>query len=340
MPNRSGVWDLRQVGVNEVNELWKESYPNPRALFAGGRNSAGNVDHSTFIDKLEIGTTGNTTDFGDLVVSVYDGAGGIASATRGIFHGGYGASGRVNNMDFVTIATTGNATDFGNLSASKDRVAGCSSGTRGIVSGGSTGNTTFIDVIEFVTIATEGNVTDFGNLTGNKSDQSGNVASPTRGVFKGGQINSNSNTDTIDYVTIATEGNGSDFGDATFGSQGGGGCSNATQGIFFGGSSTVANNSGGVNTIEKINIASTGNAADFGDLTGFPSNQTTYYAVNMAGASSSTRGVCASNTHDGADITFITFSSDGNSSSFGDFVNLRGETGGIGRLSGAHGGIG
>ena len=69
-----------------------------RGLFAGGRNSAGNVDHSTFIDSILIATTGNTSDFGDLVVSVYDGAGGIASSTRGIFHGGFGSSDRVNNM--------------------------------------------------------------------------------------------------------------------------------------------------------------------------------------------------------------------------------------------------
>ena len=51
MPNRSGIWSLRQAGVNEVNELWKDSYPNPRALFAGGRNRAGGVDHSNFIDS-------------------------------------------------------------------------------------------------------------------------------------------------------------------------------------------------------------------------------------------------------------------------------------------------
>ena len=93
-------------------------------------------------------------------MSVYDGAGGIASSTRGIFHGGFVSSDRVNNMDYVTIDTAGNATDFGDLSAAKSRVAGCSSGTRGIVSGGNTDNTTFIDVIEYVTIANTGNVTE------------------------------------------------------------------------------------------------------------------------------------------------------------------------------------
>jgi hypothetical protein len=340
MPNRSGIWSLRQAGVNEVNELWKDSYPNPRALFAGGRNRAGGVDHSNFIDSVEIGTTGNTSDFGDLAVSVYDGAGGIASATRGVFHGGQGSSARIDSIEYVTIASAGNGTDFGDLSAAKDRVAGCSSGTRGIVSGGNTANTTFIDVIEYVTIASTGDVTDFGNLTANKSDQSGNVASPTRGVFKGGQVNSSSTTDTIDYITIASTGNATDFGDATYASQGGGGCANATQGIFFGGTTTNSNNSGGVVTIEKITIATTGNAADFGDITGHPSGQATYYAVNMAGASSSTRGVLAGNAQEGVDITYITFSSDGNSSTFGEFTNTRGETGGIGGLSGAHGGIG
>ena len=85
MVNRSGIWDLRQVGVNEVNQFWKTSYPNSRALFGGGVNSDGNLMNN--IQQLEIGTLGNSTDFGDLVVAVKNTSAGIASITRGIFHG-------------------------------------------------------------------------------------------------------------------------------------------------------------------------------------------------------------------------------------------------------------
>lgn len=333
-----GLIDADAGDNTSFDDWYGASAVNPRMLLAGGGDKAGNADSSNFIDKLETGSTGNTTDFGNLAVGVEDAGGGIASSIRGIFHGGGSANGKVNSIEYLTIATTGNGTDFGNLSAAKQRNAGCSSSTRGIVSGGIT-DSAFLNVIEYVTIANTGNVTDFGNLTATLAGQAGNVNSPTKGVFKSGAVNSSSTSDTIDSVTIASTGNAADFGDSTYVSQGSGGCSNATQGIFFGGSRTTARSSGGVNIIEKISIASAGNAADFGDLTSFPSNDPQYIATNMCGAGNATRGICASNTHGGADITFITFSSDGNSSDFGDYVNQRKETAGIAALSGAHGGL-
>ena len=79
MPNRSGVWDLRQVGVNEVNELWKESYPNPRALFAG--EFSGNANG---INYITIGSTGNAQDFGDLTNNETNGVSCASTSHGGI----------------------------------------------------------------------------------------------------------------------------------------------------------------------------------------------------------------------------------------------------------------
>ena len=47
---------------------------------------------------------------------------GVASATRGIFGGGYFPSPAAtrDTLDYVTIASTGNATDFGNLTAANE----------------------------------------------------------------------------------------------------------------------------------------------------------------------------------------------------------------------------
>ena len=72
----------------------------------------------------------------------------------------------------------------------------------------------------------------------------------------------------MDYITFSTTGNATDFGDLDVAryALGKGTTSDGTTGIFAGGfthsPSTVYNN------ISKITIASTGNASDFGDLTG------------------------------------------------------------------------
>jgi len=62
---------------------------------------------------------------------------------------------------------------------------------------------------------------------------------------------------------MATEGNAISFGDATdVISQRNNGASSSTRGVFGGGS----NPGGNINVMEYVNIASTGNANDFGDL--------------------------------------------------------------------------
>ena len=67
-------------------------------------------------------STGNSTDFGDLIQGVGGGAGGCNS-TRGIVAGGLAPSpvSHTNIIQFVTIATLGNAVDFGDLSAVREQ---------------------------------------------------------------------------------------------------------------------------------------------------------------------------------------------------------------------------
>ena len=72
----------------------------------------------------------------------------------------------------------------------------------------------------------------------------------------------------IDYVTIATTGNATDFGDAGLGGFGAGGSSptrGAAGGGYFAGAPT-GESGGFTNIIEFTQIATTGNARDFGDL--------------------------------------------------------------------------
>ena len=66
------------------------------------------------IEYITIASTGNATDFGDLINSTaFNVFGAVSNKTRGVF----GGSGN-KNMCFVTIASTGNATDFADLLSS------------------------------------------------------------------------------------------------------------------------------------------------------------------------------------------------------------------------------
>ena len=75
----------------------------------------------------------------------------------------------------------------------------------------------------------------------------------------------------IQYITMSSEGNAIDFGDQTQGTYGTGACSSSTRGLIMGGNRMPTNspfNDGndGNNVICTIEIATIGNAIDFGDL--------------------------------------------------------------------------
>jgi hypothetical protein len=237
----------------------------------------------------------------------------------GVFGGGYERYyGPVTDtIEYITITTTGNTTDFGNLSQSRGSSGGCSSSIRGVFGGGNTPST--VNTIDYITIATTGNASDFGDLTLARRELAA-CSSSTRGVFGGGY---NSNSNVIDYVTIATTGNATDFGDLSAPAAGRGAlgsCSSSTRGLFIAGWSAGI---GGSNVIDYITIATIGNAQDFGDVirTG---------GWGTAACSSSTRGVYHSFygtennvAYDNIVMEYITISSLGNGTTFGDIVNER-----------------
>ena len=112
MPSYSGVWNLNEVFQAVGQGLWP--YPPLQGdigLFGGGYNSgAPGGPAVNVIDYINIETTGNATDFGDLTVIRYS-LGGCSSSTRGVFGGGNNGSNRTNVIDYITIATVGNATE-------------------------------------------------------------------------------------------------------------------------------------------------------------------------------------------------------------------------------------
>jgi len=184
-----------------------------RGLFIGGYGSSSDGDnYINVVDYITIGTTGNTTDFGDLS-AIRIRSGGGNSNTRVLSLGGQGGGknspAASNIIEYFTITSTGNATDFGDLTIAKG-AGGSGHSNRtiavhggGVVSGGNT------NVIDFVTIASTGNAQDFGDLSVAREGPFAGVASTVSCFF----ANSGFTTKDVQKITFATTGNSQDFGD-------------------------------------------------------------------------------------------------------------------------------
>ena len=266
------------------------------------------------IDKINIGTTGNATDFGD-TSATRDRVSSGGNSTRGLVAGGREDSTQyVVTIEYITFASASNTTDFGDLTSARRKMASMTSSTRSIFGAGELqtyyGNT---DTIDYVTTASTGNATDFGDTSEDRSNMAG-FSSTTRGVMGGGYGDTSESAtaqDEIFYITMASTGNTSDFGDLLAANYALAGLADATRGVFGGG-----NASGRTNVIQYVTIASTGNATDFGDLLGATGD----LAGNIA---SSTRGVFCGGNVSGYRvdvIQYITIQSTGNATDFGDLT--------------------
>jgi len=281
-----------------------------RGIFGGGFVGPSSGSQRDTIQYINIATTGNAIDAGDLTQARYGNAA-LASDTRAVWAGGINPSpSYFNTIDAVEIMSTGNAFDFGDLYANVHYPGGVSNRTRGIYAGGyqSPSPAGFKNNIGYITIASKGDTQDFGDLITAKNSYS-TFGSPTRGCFAGGASPSKLNT--IEYVTIATTGNGQDFGDLTATRNYGGGCGSAIRGLVGGGSTPTA-----VNTIDYVTISAMGSAADFGDLTSA--------RQEIGSCSSATRGVFAGAWYPSKvnTIDFVSIQTTGNAKDFGDLVNI------------------
>ena len=258
------------------------------------------------IDYITISTLGDAEDFGDLAAGTYSG-GARGNSTRGFKLGGYSPGisnavhvftfaskgdavddvnlaavtaypgefsnevrgvlagnshpGATNVIQYISLSTTSDGQDFGDLSYATLAPAGCASSTRGIFCGGQPN----VNNIEFVTIMTKGDAVDFGDMVETR-EQHMACSNSTRGLLSGGK--NPSMTNAIDFITISTTGNGTDFGDMTYtNNRDGASGSSKTRGIVGAGGDPGASPYAKTNIINFVEIATTGNAADFGDLT-------------------------------------------------------------------------
>ena len=245
--------------------------------------------------------------------------------TRGLFINGF-SPGQVNTIDYITISTMGDAQEFGESTFKAFQDGVCSSRTRSFAMGGSlaAGQTKEISTNVFASL---GDATDFGDLTdlnyGNKG-----LSDATRGISAGGEgPSSSAGLNMMEYITMASIGEAKDFGDLSGLRIGLFTTMNTTRGLFIGGRTASPGTVGLHNSIDYVNIQTTGNATDFGDLFlaasaggmgGSVCNATRGFVV--AGYDWPANPYTAYNT-----IQYITTATLGNSQDFGDL--LAGRTG-------------
>ena len=323
------------AGVTTVSSTGSMRIPSGPTEQRGGRGRgifAGQVQPTAkTIDYIEIATTGNSADFGDLRRDK-QACSATASSTRGVVFGGYSSPSYYSDIDYITISSSGGASTFGDLMISRAWSAAASDGNRGVIAGSWPGPS----MIEFVTIATTSDGSKFGDLTnmakpgnlGSTMEIEGGCESPTRGIFGGGAFGTPATTavNIIQYVTIQTLGDSIDFGDLTRLAYGTTACSSTTRGIFMGGRTPTTQD-----VIDYITIATLGNATDFGNLLG--------NMRDMSAVSNTTRGVGAGGLDPNATnvMQYVTIASTGNATDFGDLSSVRGQMGGC---SDVHGGLG
>tara|TARA_Y100001963_G_scaffold28651_1_gene39003 strand:- start:1152 stop:2213 length:1062 start_codon:yes stop_codon:yes gene_type:complete len=333
------------AGVSTVTGTGAFTIPVGPTEFRGGRGRAiigagGYPSGTNAMDYIDIATTGNGVDWGDLIQGDY-GRASFSSSTRGVVGGGAGGS-YVGTVEYQTISSSGGTADFGDLNIGKRFMRATGNNSRGTWMGGSRPSAQMPEygkIIEYNEIATTGNASYFGDMVEGRSANP-TCSSPTRGVTAGDQGYSPytgvaAESKTIEYITFATRGNGTLFGELTSGimARSGGGLSSNTRGIFAGhnpGSPAPANKT---NVMEYITIATLGNSIDFGDLV--------TACTSLMGTSNNTRGIFAGGYASPSEINtiqYLTIATLGNAKDFGDLSGAKGYL--PVAYSDSHGGIG
>ena len=260
-PSQSNTIDYHNLSAPgtfiDFGNLFSGRYGNTatssrvRAVIFGGYGS-----NNDTVDFITMASTGDSTDALNLSVNHKYGAS-WSNGTRGCVAGSYHPA-QTNNISYVNIATLNAANDFGDLTVARGIMQAANSSVRGIIAGGYVGPGT--NTIDYVTTSTTGNAQDFGDMLTNVGQSAGACCNATRAIWGGAYVN------TLEFLTMASTGNAIDFGDllSTLGHRRG--MSSPTRGMWGGGKSPVSPNPLSTE-VDYVEIATTGNALDFGDLT-------------------------------------------------------------------------
>jgi hypothetical protein len=322
-----------------ISDIQNSPSSRGRGLIHGGKSTP---TWTSIVEFIETATQGNAKGFGDLTQARgYPNC--TSDGTRGIAAGGAiypaGPTTFSNTIDYNTIASEGDSIDFGDAQGGTSPGlwgdGACASSTRAVLGSWSNVSTN----IDYIQMQTLGNALDFGDKSGGSiAGGVAGVSSPTRGVWGGGYfpydtpVSGYNSNDIIEFVTIANTGNTTDFGNLTRRKNAAGGASNSVRGVFAAGYEYHGGTDGTTNSIDFIQIASTGNAIEFGQLTNSRSHG--------SGMGTGTRGIFAGMGGSPSllnIIDFINFSTTGNASDFGDLTDSKREGG---CATDSHGGLG
>ena len=287
-----------------------------RGLFAAGYR--GDTEAETdIITYIEVSTLGNAINFGNLSANgTGSRRGGCSNGTRGLAGGAAPAN---DYIDYLTIASEGDSIDFGNLTVGRYNVSSCSSSTRGVWMAGYVHPSGDVNTIDYVQIATLGNALDFGDTTAVENNATA-TASPTRGFCFGFSPTGTVGGVGINMITFASLGNAIDFGDGSFGFVRCAAGSNNVRALIAGRQGPSSAYRGEM--IQEFNMASGGNAENFGELT--TSRGPGFNAITNATRAVWGGGFTNPSQADMSTVMdFALFETSGNAISFGDMGIIR-----------------
>ena len=307
--------------------------PRSRGIFAGG--SGNPAVNKKLIDFINIQSTGDALDFGDMSATIARPSG-VANSTRGLLVGGSGPSSPyyLNSIEYITMSSLGNSEDFADVSIRLWYQSGGANDTRAVVGGGygvpdATSNSNNIDIITIASLGT--NSSDFGDLLYATREHSA-TASPTRVVWFGGKglTGVSDQQTTIQFITIATLGNSEDFGDLPIDTSSSNASSNGIRGFVCGGNTPSPY---GASDIFTVTMATKGEATDYDDLNSSPSQ-----LPQIGTVANSNKAIVAGGTSGGETNVIQSFSmaTTGQSADFGDLTVPRYSPAGV---SDSHGGL-
>ena len=282
-----------------------------RGLFMMGQYTASG--NTVTIDVFTIDTPGNATDYGDMPSPALYACAGSDNGTLGravVFGGSDGTY--MDTIHYTSIESTGTGAAFGTFSTGVYAPAACSNATndRAVKCGGVSQSWTMQNSIQYITVSTIGDATDLSDLSVSNFGMSGTSS----GTNERGLIATGSGRTSLDYFTINSTSNASDFGDIY---------NAAYVGAFSNGTSDRACFAGGGSNdeIEYVTMSSTGNGTDFGDLTA-GADWTTATSSGSVGD----RGLISLGQSGGSRVNtveYVTISTPGNSTDFGDCTDVR-----------------
>ena len=151
------------------NSTNSDNHGGSRGLSIGGNITPSGVTDR--IDYINIASTGDGIDFGNMVINTFAGAG-LSSRTRAVVVAGRQSPGSVSDIQYLTMSSKGDTIDWGSnaLNSLGYGIGAVSNQTRGVTMGGYNTSNTRLDDIQYLTIASLGSINDFGNLTANPTD--------------------------------------------------------------------------------------------------------------------------------------------------------------------------